>query len=364
MEPRDYLAVVNEPGSGNAMAPVIAALSAAGHRTRTFASDAAQPFLRRFNVVPEPLDDMLARSFFKRHADLVIVGMSFEQTVEAQVVIEAHQRGTPALAVLDHWNNYARRFSTTKDGTLDALPDRIAVMDENARAGMLEAGVPNDRIVVTGHPYLEQIVSIDLRTRKEIRAELGVTESAFMALFASEPPDNAESELESVNPDSPLSSEIWTAADWTAQALAAYACDDAVLALKAHPLDDPELIRQKADVLGRAVLTIPIVEGDSLSLCAAADVVVGLTSMLLIEATSLGVPAISVRPIGREKDRFAQLAMGSIQSTYTVEGTIAAVREAASVHGSGLRVGRPKFVGATAAVVRLIAEMVGEPPWG
>ena len=189
---------------------------------------------------------------------------------------------------------------------------------------------------------------------------MGVSESAFMALFASEPPDNAESELESANLDYPLSGEIWTAADWAAQATRACTRDDVVLALKAHPLDDPELIRWKADLLDRVVLTIPIIEGDALSLCAAADVVVGLTSMLLIEAAALGVPAISVRPTGKEMDGFAQLTMGSIQSAYTIEETIAAVREAASTHGIRSRVARSQYVGATAAVVKLIAEMVGE----
>jgi hypothetical protein len=363
MEPRDYLAVVNEPGSANAMAPVIAALGEAGDRVRTFASDVARPFLRRFDVESEPLpNDIVAQSFFDRPIDLVLVGTSFERTVEAQLIIEARRRGIPTLVVLDHWNNYARRFSTRNDGALDALPNLIAAMDDDARSGLVEGGVPDDRIVVTGHPYLEQLSSVDLQSREQVRSALGVSDTAFLALFASEVVGSAEDEPTAPSLEYPLFDEIRTAVEWTALALGALERKDVALVLKAHPREDSGFVAREAADLSHIVNTIPVEKGDGLSLSAAADMVVGLTSMLLIESATLGIPTLSVRSVGQRYDRFADANVGSLRSTYTLEETVGTVGQVALAAGRGPRARLARYAGATEVVVRLVGEMAANGP--
>ena len=66
----------------------------------------------------------------------------------------AIRKNIKTMAFIDHWTNYRERFSFNNNLF---IPDEIWVIDKIAKAEAIEAGLPADRIIVSGNPYYETI---------------------------------------------------------------------------------------------------------------------------------------------------------------------------------------------------------------
>ena len=64
---------------------------------------------------------------------------------------------------------------------------KVAAMGESSRADMIAQGVDPERIVVTGHPGFDNLISAEPNVPIQVRNELGVPEHQRMVLFASQP---------------------------------------------------------------------------------------------------------------------------------------------------------------------------------
>jgi len=64
---------------------------------------------------------------------------------------------------------------------------KVAAMGESSRADMIAQGVDPDRIIVTGHPGFDNLVSAEPDLPISVRNELGVPGHQRMVLFASQP---------------------------------------------------------------------------------------------------------------------------------------------------------------------------------
>lgn len=123
----------------------------------------------------------------KEKPDLVITGTASQEDksrdiLEHAVIIVARRLGIPSLAVLDFWDgtgNYYKRFTDERDGVKFALlPDYLAVMDDVAKEEMLDEGFPEDRLVVTGQPYFDNLPEkarlFTQEQRNEVRRKMGL----------------------------------------------------------------------------------------------------------------------------------------------------------------------------------------------
>lgn len=104
----------------------------------------------------------------------------------------ADERGIASLAVLDQWQNIMRRFSSPHvSDRPPARPTRIAVMDELVRKEMLAGGFTADQVVVTGQPYLEWSLqhsrAKQLDCRPQVRRKMIVESNERVICFVSEP---------------------------------------------------------------------------------------------------------------------------------------------------------------------------------
>ncbi|NVJ91181.1 MAG: hypothetical protein HWE34_05965 [Methylocystaceae bacterium] len=102
----------------------------------------------------------------------------------------ASKQNILSTAILDQWQNYAIRFSGEKpEQHLAYLPDRICVMDELARTEMIKQGIPESRIIVTGQPSFdwlrEQNKSADNQTISHLN-DLQLSNSNIIVTFVSE----------------------------------------------------------------------------------------------------------------------------------------------------------------------------------
>ncbi|MEM8878151.1 MAG: hypothetical protein AAGD23_09820 [Pseudomonadota bacterium] len=216
----------------------------------------------------------------------------------------ARAQGVPLIHVLDNWSNYANRLLGPDSHRL--VPDVYAVMDDLAAREAIASGVPADSVIVTGHPGLtklrhERHTVLEGATSTEEDGSVG---SQQHIMFVSEPAlkDSGQAGRQgSRGYDEIVVSHLLlrclSLAHRPDQPLAR-------LSVVPHPREDrngvevrwTELASQYTETTGSMLdwqLTPPDQVRETLH---GANVIVGMTSILLYEAWLLGKHAVSVQP--------------------------------------------------------------------
>jgi hypothetical protein len=302
VSPRSIAVMARDAGAAAALAPVARELIERGDRVSIVAhGKAATAFeLRRLPVLAfpgAPSHEQIEGLLVRHRTDVLLTGTSMKAAADRAWWDAARAHGIANLALVDHWSNLSERFSHRED--FDSLPDVIAVMDHNTVEALVAAGCPADRIRVTGQPYFDNLAhSSILARRPDARRDLGVENARVVIVFASEP----QARYYGSGPDDPrwLGYTEHDVLDLVSDA-AREVTPDALLIVKLHPLEDDEAFVDLADhgIAGGPEIRILRAYPTS-DLIAAADAVVGMTSIFLLESATLGVPTVSVRPGGGE----------------------------------------------------------------
>ena len=263
---------------------------------------------------PEAAREML--SAFE--PDVLLLGTSVNKREDEKVFLKsARTLGIPSIAVLDFWSNYHGRFATRPaPSPLDALPDRIAVMDGSAARDLEALGIPSDRIAVTGQPAFDRLHETPPSPGeiRSLRESMGCGSDQRLVLFASQP----FRELATQHGMAPVPfDEI----DLAQTVLASVHEIDACLWIRPHPREASAKFRPLADQ-GAIVATT----GSSIQALHAADDVVGMSSVFLLEAGILGKRVLSLQP-GVNDGGPLPLARLGLGTVITHHGCDAAIRE-------------------------------------
>jgi hypothetical protein len=322
-DPCAVVVICGDPGGASAMAPVLERLQAEGRvSVRALAyREARSVWSRRgltFEEIPEGTSEADASSLLSESgATALAVGTSVNSVdLEKRFVTAARRIGTPSLALLDFWSSYVDRFGGL-DGALSYVPDLIAVMDDTARAEMVEVGFEPARLVVTGQPAFDALPSVRARftaaTREQIRGDLGVRSDALLVAFASQP-------LAAVYGSTPASpaylgfteDEVLAALLRALQGVSQRGVR-VVLALLPHPRQDPRTFEGLSAGDVEAVVSR---QHPASEVAMASDLVVGMNSILLVEACYLGCPTLSLQPGLRRPDSLPTNRMGISKAVY------------------------------------------------
>jgi hypothetical protein len=326
------LAVAGDPGGANAVGPVVLELLAAGRRVRALAYRQACEVWKRLGVpfekLPEVADvDGVRRRFREAWPDLLLTGTSCNGIdLEKAFLAAARDCGAPSLAVLDFWSNYRARFAD-EHGALSCLPDRIAVMDEWARGEMIAAGFDARRLAVTGQPAFDALAAFRARAtpayREAVRGGLGVGPGERLVLFASQP----LARLYGEDPADPrfLGYTEHTVLEALVRALDGIGrcrAEPITLLIRPHPRERAEdLVRHR----GRATRVVVDDRGDGRDAALAADVVAGMTTVLLYEACLMRCVVVSLQPGLRSEDSLPTNRRGASRAVYRedeIEGVV------------------------------------------
>ena len=87
--------------------------------------------------------------------DSIYTGTSYSSDLELAFLAKGRERGIPTSAFVDHYTQFRSRFVLGDDLI---LPDEINVLDERAYKLAVEAGLPQDRIHITGNPYHDYLM--------------------------------------------------------------------------------------------------------------------------------------------------------------------------------------------------------------
>lgn len=144
------ICVAGDPGGSRAVFPLAEALSQHGETVRI------------------PRHGTLARELPPRMADcLCEEGEAFELLPQCRAFIfgssthdawplalarAAKAHGAIIMHVLDNWSSYLERLCT--DGLPPLMPEIYTAIDEESRSDAISAGIPPDKLVITGHPGL------------------------------------------------------------------------------------------------------------------------------------------------------------------------------------------------------------------
>jgi len=265
-----FLFAAHDPGGALMLSACHREAVSRGHDITFVAAGPTAALWRDRGFALSAVDDAAAVSL--DDVDAVITGSGFAE-FERDLWRRARRHQLATLAAIDAWTNLQRRFEAS-DGVIQ--PDAVAVLDTPLRDQLAALEGWSAHLFIVGQPHLqEQTARLALRRRQH-----GKSAGRHQLVFFSEP----------VREDYGTSRgfdqfEVFAA-------LMKYLDDvsDVQIRIKPHPREDAGAWQ---DVAGdRATLA----GGSAADLLVEADGVLGMTSMVLIEAHLLGLPVLSLQP--------------------------------------------------------------------
>jgi UDP-N-acetylglucosamine 2-epimerase len=247
--------------------------------------------------------------------------------LEKRFIGAARLQGIPSVSVLDFWSNYRPRFSSSGD-LLDCVPDRIAVMDGQARDEMIAEGFESQRLFVTGQPAFDDLANwhagFTPERRQTVRRKLGVQENELLVVFASQP-YSAFASTDSSLPQYRGFDERSVAAQLL-KTLEEMETDGRriTLVVRPHPRESADNFDHLRSDTVRVCVTS---DGEARETVAAADLVVGMNTVLLIEACYLGCVVVSLQPGLKGADPLRTNRLGFSRAVYSDNQIAPAIRE-------------------------------------
>lgn len=305
--PRSIVVVAGDPGPAAALSPLITRLSdQGGPPLALLAYGQALALWQGQGLAPQALAEegwpaAADRLLGELGAGLLVAGASVNRlNLELHFIDAARRRGVPSLSLMDFPTNYRARYQDAA-GRLAHLPDCIAVGDADCAREMAQAGFPPERLRVVGWTGLDALAGFREKwtpaARQTLRQELGLATNDLLVLFVSQPLRELY-EHPSLQGQGPGYDEHQVLGLLLA-GLENLAPDLARegrrlhLLLRAHPRERADKFRE---VRGQGVRLIPSPGGEALAEVAAADLVVGMNSMLLLQACHLGQLVLSLQP--------------------------------------------------------------------
>ncbi len=287
----------------NFLAPVSGELAALGIESTVILDGEARRFADERGLVFFARNDSadIDSLFDQVRFDLVIVGTSENSQSRAYACVAA-ARGSkvPSLGVVDLPVNAERRFSGTSESPLTFAPDTILAGDRETLEAFRNLGMPTERLVLIQNPRLALLamdrVSQADRVAARVRRYPDWDRARPIVVFAAEP-------VSAIAPESSYRDETYVLhgrgiATWRT----AIVLEELLDALCAYTVRPYVIVRLHPKNLRADFLSYePEVDrfeqgGDPRDLLGVADVVVGMSSMLLQESAAMGVPTLSIVP--------------------------------------------------------------------
>jgi hypothetical protein len=367
---KQIIAVGGDPGGAAALEPVLRVLqNRAAQRLRVLAYRQAVDIWVKSGITVEPLPDSEqvdpAAWIGANGVNLILTATSVNGVDHERSFIRwAGAASVPSVAVLDFWTNYAARFRDAGDSGL-VLPSVVGVMDERARHEMVSVGFPTERLVVTGQPAFDSIGAFRAgwtdAKRREVREQFSSAPGCRIVLFLSQPLSQEMTNL-ACNIGAPIDErEVLLAVASALEGVTSSADLDILLAVRPHPR---ERLRQEDLPFGRRVRAVIARGGDAWSTVLACDLVVGMTTALLVQASLLGCVVLSVQPGAEESDPVVTNRSGGSVAVYDLDNLPGALRAClldeeyrSRLREAGLRA---SATDATANVIGLIDRTLGK----
>ena len=302
--------ICGDPGGANAIVPVIRQLhSEKKEPILVFAYRQAIDIMLKNNILFSALDEKITDSLIQdllqsNRPAIIVTGTSFDPIgLEVKFIHAARKLNIPTLTILDYWCIYSLRFSE-KEGDLKYVPDKIAIMDEVAYSEMIAEGFHPDTLIITGQPAFDSLAGCKLNFNNEkcqlLRSGFHIHSNELFIVFVSEPISTFFGEDES-NPqflgytEKSVLNNLVNALEQISQDCNKHI----VLLIRPHPREKPD---EYEKITSNFIRIIVHKDGNPRDLVMASDLVIEMTTELLVEACYLGCIVVSLQLGLRFKD--------------------------------------------------------------
>lgn len=237
--------------------------------------------------------------------DTINLSRSDEGMLCREAWSSAAKIGVPSVAFVDCWWGYLERFTLPGERLGDApLPDIIAVVDKIAHKDMVALGFPENRLQVLGSPWLSSLAC----DRQDGRTYIGDNPDEIVLTFVSQPLARILNDRDS-----------WGFTEYDVIPALVRACAALSPEVKkrlrlvclAHPEEDEAALATLLSETSPDFKTEVRKESDSLGVVRSSHAVVGMFSILLVEATLCRRPVISIQPGLKREDMLATNRCGA-----------------------------------------------------
>jgi len=319
---KKILIYAREAGGVAAIAPVCEALFKKEIEPLVLSKDHGIDFFCRHNLncIELPVFDsnvlnQLVHNTFKSLPDIIFTSAASLPTLdmtERYLWRWGQEKGIHTVGLVDQWQNFGLRFSGVSDNErLAYLPESIFVMDELAKNEMVEEGIPKERIFVTGQPAFDKIIednTVLLQKSDSIKDDANISENFKIVMFVAESLKKDFGDRLGYDEQSTIEflgnhlHDICNSSD----------DEKIILIVKLHPENKKEefdWILTKWPSFEKRIIEN---EFSSYEMIAISDIIVGMTSIMLIEAILIDKISVSLQLNSRIDSQLIATKVGAI----------------------------------------------------
>lgn len=143
------LFIFSDPGGAK---PVLSLIKLSeGLKDFKIISDRVYDFFNDFNLEIDPYIPGFERSILNEFKpDFLFTGTSYTSKIELKFIKEAEKANIHSIAFIDHYSKFKERFEWNNEY---CFPSKIAVIDDAAYNKAIEAGLSEEKLIITGNPY-------------------------------------------------------------------------------------------------------------------------------------------------------------------------------------------------------------------
>jgi hypothetical protein len=289
-----------DPGGANVLAAILTTVPPRPFiETDVWALPKAAKVFDRSGLRPRVFSEdftgeALASAWANEPPAALVTGTSHQKPFEVGLWDIAKATGIPSIAILDQWQNVERRFRNGR-------PDYVGAIDSEQAEELLSLGFNHSNVVVVGHPWLARVKTLHNLVSPVSAEEQGKVRILFVSEGIAGDVASGQNDPFGFDEFDSFDVVYRSACRAVSQGLRV------VLAVKFHPYEEPDDFRRlfasldapaglELRCLDAGVEPHPWVEWS--------DLVVGISSMLLLEAMVLQRPVVSVQPRLKRENTF------------------------------------------------------------
>ena len=325
----------HDPGGANTVIPLVSPLRKRGFLIKLFGKSVALKSYKKFGLKGKNLDRFiktatvsnLKRFLEKEKVDCVITGTSHFDFTEKYLWKASEILKIPSFAIIDNWMNYAIRFSKyngremekfNRNKNLIYYPSKIFIMDAFSKSQAIKEGVDHSRIVVTGQPYFEIIKNTKHKKLK--------SKDKYIITYASQPISMLSKKnrkhiySEGYNEKTIFLQILKALGEIFARSIID---KQIILVVKLHPREGArsyEFLVKRNKIKGLRIIFDR--KSNSIDLILKSNLVLGMTSMFLIEAVMLDKPVVCVQIGLKGKSDFILAQKRVLKPIYTKDALV------------------------------------------
>ncbi len=277
-----------DPGGGLAIVSLIDELIKNNDiELKVYAGKLSESFLKDLNYekIDSDIEKNTAEEIFNTSMPDILVTSTGGGNAEQLLRNVASKKNTGSIVILDFWKDYKRRWLYA-DYEIKDMKDIICVMDTETKKEMTEEGFAENKIAVTGHPYLDRIFNYN-RNIKNTGTE-NADANIRKLLFLSQPLDIIGLQDYTVHPLTVFLEAVKSTSDHLNQKHS--------VTIKPHPseINLEEIIRIKDEYESDSLEIKVASDKGIIELIENCDTVIGYNTIAMFESRSLNKRTISL----------------------------------------------------------------------